>query len=201
MVAQNRSTQNWQHLAKIDHSKTTANADKSAYKCTHCNKTSHTKSHCFELVGYPDWWDHSHDKKGKNFTIVPTTAAIEINAKDETNMALIAATDVIGKALNISTHISNSTWIIDSGATDHMAFDSRQVLSLKSSSQKLVCTTNGDTTPVIGKGSLTLLDTLYLDSILVVPSLSYKLLSVSQITTALSCVVIFWPEFCVFKDI
>lgn len=40
-----------------------------------------------------------------------------------------------------------------------------------------------------------------LDYVLVVPSLDYNLLSVSQITTALSCVVIFSPEFCVFKDI
>ncbi|RVX09250.1 Retrovirus-related Pol polyprotein from transposon RE1 [Vitis vinifera] len=35
----------------------------------------------------------------------------------------------------------------------------------------------------------------------VVPSLDYNLLSVSQITAALFCIVIFWPEFCVFKDI
>ena len=40
-----------------------------------------------------------------------------------------------------------------------------------------------------------------LDSILVVPSLDYNLLSISQITVALSCIVIFWPEFCVIKDI
>ncbi|KAL6316801.1 hypothetical protein AAG906_021101 [Vitis piasezkii] len=35
----------------------------------------------------------------------------------------------------------------------------------------------------------------------VVPSLDYNLLSVSQITATLSCIVIFWPEFCVIKDI
>ncbi|RVX08628.1 Retrovirus-related Pol polyprotein from transposon TNT 1-94 [Vitis vinifera] len=35
---------------------------------------------------------------------------------------------------------------------------------------------NGNTTPVIGKGSLTLTDTLNLDSVLVVPSLDYNLL-------------------------
>ena len=40
-----------------------------------------------------------------------------------------------------------------------------------------------------------------LHSVLVVPSLNYNLLSISQITTTLFCVVIFWPEFCVFKDI
>ncbi|RVW92416.1 Retrovirus-related Pol polyprotein from transposon RE1 [Vitis vinifera] len=61
--------------------------------------------------------------------------------------------------------------------------------------------TNGNTIPIIGEGSLTLTDTLNLDSVLVVPSLDYNLLSVSQITVALSCIVIFWPEFCVIKNI
>ncbi|KAJ9707195.1 hypothetical protein PVL29_002269 [Vitis rotundifolia] len=82
-----------------------------------------------------------------------------------------------------------------------MTFDSRQVSPFRPSSQKIVSTTNGNTTLVIGEGSLTLTDTLSLDSILVVPFLYYNLLSVSQITAALSCIVIFWPEFCVFKDI
>ena len=106
-----------------------------------------------------------------------------------------------GKVLNISTPVSNNAWIIDFGATDHMTFDSKQVSLLKSSSQHSVSTANGTPIPIIGEGSLSLTNTLNLDSILVVPSLNYNLLSVSQITTALFCVVIFWPEFCVFKDI
>ena len=57
------------------------------------------------------------------------------------------------------------------------------------------------TQPQSWEGSLTLTNTLNLDSILVVTSLNYNLLSVSQITTVLSCIVIFWPEFYVFKDI
>ncbi|CAO2838307.1 unnamed protein product [Amaranthus hypochondriacus] len=24
--------------------------------CTHCHKSGHDQSHCFELIGYPDWW-------------------------------------------------------------------------------------------------------------------------------------------------
>ncbi|RVW97617.1 Retrovirus-related Pol polyprotein from transposon TNT 1-94 [Vitis vinifera] len=55
---------------------------------------------------------------------------------------------------------------------DHMTFDSRQVSPLRPSSQKIVSIAN-----------------------------DYNLLSVSQITAALSCIVIFWPEFCVIKDI
>ena len=53
----------------------------------------------------------------------------------------------------------------------------------------------------LGEGSLILTDTLNLDSVLVVPYLDYNLLSVSQIIAALSCIVIFWPEFCVIKNI
>ena len=52
-----------------------------------------------------------------------------------------------------------------------------------------------------GEWSSHLTNTLHLDSVLVVPSLNYILLLVSQITATLSCIVIFWPNFCVFKDI
>ena len=115
--------------------------------------------------------------------------------------ALVAATDHGGKFLNTFTPVINSAWIIDSGATDHMTFDSRQVSTFRPSSQKIVSTANGNTNPIIGEEFLTLTDTLNLDSILVVPSLNYNILLVSQITADLFCIVIFLPEFCVFKDI
>ncbi|RVW81141.1 hypothetical protein CK203_044732 [Vitis vinifera] len=103
------------------------------FKCTHCNKTGHTKSRCFEIMGYPDWWDHNHDQRKKDSKKTSTGAVAEI--KTEANVAekafaLVAATDYG-----------------------------------------------------------------------VVPSLDYNLLSISQITAALSCIVILWPEFCVIKDI
>lgn len=106
-----------------------------------------------------------------------------------------------GKALNISTPVSNSVWIIDFGCTDHMTFDSRQIADLRPSSQKSISTADGSEPSIVGEGSLSLTNTLNLDSVLVVQSLDYNLLSISQITTALSCVVIFWPDSCVFKDI
>ena len=131
---------------------------------------------------------------------IPRTAAIvETKTEDdrvEKSSALATAAGNSGKVLNISTPISNSAWIIDFGATDHMTFDSRKVSPLKSSSQNSVSTANGTSIPIIGEGSLSLTNTLNLDSVLVVPSLNYNLLSFSQITTAL-----FWLEFCVFKNI
>ncbi|RVW93233.1 hypothetical protein CK203_022412 [Vitis vinifera] len=101
--------------------------------------------------------DNNRDQRKKDSKKTSTTTVVKI--KTEANVvekasALVAATDY----------------------GDHMTFDSRQVSPLRPSSQKVVSTANGNTTPVIGEGSLTLTDTLNLDSILVVPSLDYNLL-------------------------
>ena len=209
MVTQNRSNQNGSAQHQQDqkrpiHPKIANGGDKSSYKCTYCDQTGHTKSRCYELVGYPEWWDHSRDSRKKNSKKASTTAIVETKTKDdsgEKSSALAATVGNSGKVLNISTPVSNSAWIIDFGAMDHMTFDSRQVSPLKSSSQNFVSTANGTSIPIIGEASLSLTNTLNLDFVLVVPSLNYNLLSVSQITTALFCVIIFWPKFCVFKDI
>ena len=145
-------------------------------------------------MGYPNWWDHNRDQRKKDSKKTSTTVVAKIKIEDnvaEKASTLVAATDYGGKVLNTSTPVINSTWIIDSDAIDHMTFDSKQVSPFRSSSQKIVSTANGNTTLVIGEGSLTLIDTLNLDYVLVVPSLDYNLLSVSQITAALSCIVIF----------
>lgn len=42
---------NWPKITKA--------IEKAAYKCTYCDQLGHTKDHCYELVGYLEWWDHS----------------------------------------------------------------------------------------------------------------------------------------------
>ncbi|CAL2258011.1 unnamed protein product [Prunus armeniaca] len=37
--------------------------DKPVFKCTHCGGSKHTREHCYELVGFPSWWDHSKNKR------------------------------------------------------------------------------------------------------------------------------------------
>ena len=85
--------------------------------------------------------DNNRDqrKKDSKKTSIATVAEIKIEANvAEKASALVAATDHGGKFLNTFTPVINSAWIIDSGATDHMTFDSRQVSPLKPSSQKLI---------------------------------------------------------------
>ncbi|KAF7812189.1 retrovirus-related Pol polyprotein from transposon TNT 1-94 [Senna tora] len=165
--------------------KTSKGVEKSNYKCTHCDQTGHTKDCCYELVGYPEWWDHSRASRKRNSKKSPSAAVAET----------IANNDAVAKESALVTTTNTC------GATNHMTFDSRQVIQLKPSSLKSVSTANGNEAPIIGEGHLSLTNKLDPDSVLVVPYLDYNLLSVSQITTALSCVVIFWPDYCVFKDI
>ncbi|XP_072062323.1 uncharacterized protein [Arachis hypogaea] len=118
-----------------------------------------------------------------------TSAVVESKAEqyiEEKGSALVATAGNGGKVLNICAPVSNSTWIIDSGASDHMTFDSRQA-SLKPSSQKFVSTANGTSALVIGEGSLSLTDTLNLDYVLVVPSLDYNFLSDIQTRQTIGC--------------
>ena len=79
-------------------------------------------------MGYLEWWDHSHDSWKKNSKKASIAAIVETKTEDdsgEKSSALAAASGNGGKVLNYSTPVSNSAWIIDSGATDHMTFDSR----------------------------------------------------------------------------
>ncbi|WVY99005.1 hypothetical protein V8G54_031156 [Vigna mungo] len=158
---------------KGNHPKANSNIDKSKFKCTHCNQQGHTESRCFELNGYLEWWDHSWDQRGKN----PAAAVVEAKNIDEASKDSTALMTIRGNGGEFSVRITNSTWIIDSGATDHMTFDSRQISSMKPSSKELISTANGDTTSGIGKGSLNRTNNFTLDSVLVVPSLEYNLLS------------------------
>ena len=55
----------------------------------------------------------------------------------------------------------------------------------------VICTTNGNTSPITGEWSITLTDSLTLDIVLIVSSLEYNLLLVSQINMTLACIVTF----------
>ncbi|XP_039685419.1 uncharacterized protein [Medicago truncatula] len=73
--------------------------DKSAYKCTHCDQTGHSKDRCYELVGYPEWWDHSRAPKKRGSKNAFAAAAAETNANDDNGkmgLSLVTTTNIDG---------------------------------------------------------------------------------------------------------
>ncbi|KAK4416112.1 hypothetical protein Salat_2718600 [Sesamum alatum] len=131
--------------------------------------------------------------------VEPSDKAPE-ESSDQASIAVTEPSNVV-KAFQTSASTSNNSWIIYSRATDHMTFDVNHVESVKLSKECIVSTSNGNSAPVIGEGSITLTEELNLNSVLVVPTLNHNPLSVAQITFALQCIMIFWPNFYVFKDI
>ena len=109
--------------------------------CTHCGRGGHNQTQCYQLVGYPEWWG-DRPRVGDRKTNHHSTAATVADTAEAS--ALIATSGTLGKALTTSTPNSNSAWIIDSGATDHMTFDSTHVRSFKPSKLPVVSTADGN---------------------------------------------------------
>ena len=64
-----------------------------------------------------------------------------------------------------------------------------------------IANANGATYPITGAGTVPLSPSLSLAHTLLVPSLSNKLMSVSQVTKELNCVVLIYSTFCLLRDI
>ncbi|KAF2323929.1 hypothetical protein GH714_004072 [Hevea brasiliensis] len=77
---------------------------------------------------------------------------------------------------------SDCDWIIISGVTDHMTFDANDFSKVTQPRRTTIANPNGVTYPVTGAGTVALSSSLALSHTLLVPSLSNKLLSVSQVT-------------------
>ena len=60
---------------------------------------------------------------------------------------------------------------------------------------------NGTLSPVAGKGSIHISESITLNPVLHVPNLSCNLLSISQLTKRSNCSAKFLPSHCVFQDL
>lgn len=101
--------------------------------------------------------------------------------------------DALAYAFSASVTAPNNSWIIDSGALDHMTsmpslFSSYSVYSVKDK----VCVVDGYYSSIVGKGSISITPTLPLSLTLHVPKFSFNLLFVSHITKTLNCYVTFF---------
>ena len=102
--------------------------------------------------------------------------------------------------LSTTSHIT--PWIIDSSASDHM-IDVHHLFSTYSpcAGNLKVKIVDDTLSPVAGKGSIRISESITLNPVLHVPNLSCNLLSISQLTKQSNCLAKFLPSHCVFQDL
>ncbi|PRQ36075.1 putative RNA-directed DNA polymerase [Rosa chinensis] len=183
--------------------------------CQHSNLPGHAKETFYKLVGYPAGY-FSKPKptgprgKGKAVVyLVQNSEYLGIAGKDHTTgkvdnpsvLMVGKGTGKIGMALKVSNFVGLDTWIIDSGASDHMTYDRKYFISLSTPSVSHVINANGESFHVLGVGSIRVTPTLVLHDVLYVFDLSHHLISVPQLNTQSMCSVTFFPMYVLFQDL
>ena len=93
-----------------------------------------------------------------------------------------------------------NTWIIDSGATDHIASNLSWFISYTQISPIIVHLPNGSQTTVSYKGIVQFSPSLVLHDILYLPHFNLNIISVSKITSALICELTFSSSSCTLQS-
>jgi hypothetical protein len=102
---------------------------------------------------------------------------------------------------NVSETASRPSWIIDSGATDHMTPSSKQFSTYSPCpSNKKIATADGTLVTVAGIGDIQINHFITLKRVLHVPKLFVNLISIQKLTSDLSCSVTFQNDCCILKD-
>ncbi|BFG29747.1 hypothetical protein CerSpe_160210 [Prunus speciosa] len=98
--------------------------------------------------------------------------------------------------------MGSTTWIIDTGASDHMTYNDKMFDELSHNPRDpYITSANGLHSPVIGEGTIHLTPSLPLSHALLVPNIHCNLLSVGRLLDTLNASATFYSTHCVFQDL
>ena len=113
----------------------------------------------------------------------------------------LSSTPSFSFCINASVKVYDDSWVIDSGATDHMTPKSQLFHTYTPSpSNKKIAVVNGSLATVVGFGDIYITPTLILKNVPHVPKLLASLVSIQKLTHDLKCYDIFFPSYCVFQE-
>ena len=113
----------------------------------------------------------------------------------------LSSTPSFSFCINVSNKVYDDSWVIDSGATDHVTPKSQLFhMYIPSPSNKKIAMANGSLATVVGLGDIYITPTLILKNVPHVPKLSASLVSIQKLTHDLKCYAIFFPSYCVFQE-
>ena len=97
---------------------------------------------------------------------------------------------------------SSSTWVINSGTTDHMTDNSSLFTTFESHpSTSTVTLADGSTSYVLGSGTIPPTPLITLTYVLSLPRFSFNLIFMSKLTRTLNCGISFFLDHCLIQDL
>jgi hypothetical protein len=112
----------------------------------------------------------------------------------------MSASSFIGQLPHNSSGMSNSEWVLDSGASHHMSPDSSSFTSMSHLSSISVMTDDDTPIPLASVGSI-VTPHLSLPNIYLIPKLKLNLASVDQICDFSDYLIMFLGSFCCVQDL
>ncbi|KAJ4723445.1 Retrovirus-related Pol polyprotein from transposon TNT 1-94 [Melia azedarach] len=137
--------------------------------CTHYNSTKHTVYVCWKKNGHPEWYKLKQaDQRNKKSTQV---AVRSTNPTASASLVSHSSTQEGDSSLCLISAAFN-TWVIDSGATDHMNSNLSLLDSLMTSNVKSVQVANRTPMPISEAGNVSFSSTFPMSYVLLAPHLS-----------------------------
>ncbi|KAH9705236.1 retrovirus-related pol polyprotein from transposon RE1 [Citrus sinensis] len=183
------------------------NRDKTSVLCTHCNKTGHEASSCFQLIGYPEWWGErpkatrnagSNNPSGE--LTESAASGLSSLSSEQWNTLLNLLNSKKDSNSRISGKRNSMEWILDTGASHHMTGNRKIVRDSVSVIPCSILLPDGNVTIANTEGTIVLASHLRLNNVLFVPSLTCNLISVSQLIRDVNCFIQFYDQLCVIQD-
>lgn len=230
LVGQQRVAYNYNYKPKAEQnaSVTAGRSDRKQYFCDHCKIHGHSIQRCFKIHGYPP--GHKFYNKNKKIAAAvqvepdnteenpSSTSASQVPIPGLTADQYAQLMVLLQKSSSESLEASHSgfmagnkiclfssfrkdSWIIDSGASDHISpnlslfFDVRPILQ-----HCHITMPNGLPAQVKHIGSVKIGPNLCLKDVLHVPDFQFNLLSISKLTRQTNSQVLFSHECCFLRD-
>ncbi|GAA0149418.1 hypothetical protein LIER_36929 [Lithospermum erythrorhizon] len=177
--------------------------DRQGLKCDFCGKPGHVKSSCYRLIGWPNPNQKNYHRGRFRTSNVYMQDSIE---EGETPLGLDKAqgtneSDGTLYCFNALEFSSDDIWIVDSGASTHMAGNIKKFKGYKHIDKLTPVQLPDNSIKMINCiGSIELGFNLVLEVCLYVASFKYNLLSLSQLSKAANVSFNFYPKFCLLQD-